>query len=163
MAYEAQAADRTGFSPPSRCGAARSRRCSTDSRRNRYCSPIRLQVELRAIETLASFDTSDKLLTIRSVIATMQDLGFVIDKADEVLGTVSGTKLSGYAMRMTVTVRTSGAKQLLVRASAQYNLQAVSDPAPYQQFFAALEKSDVPDCEQSRLTPANILARMPAS
>jgi hypothetical protein len=42
---------------------------------------------------------------------------------------------------MTVTVRPRGQTQLLVRANAQYNLTAVEDPEPYQQFFAALEKS----------------------
>jgi hypothetical protein len=42
---------------------------------------------------------------LRTVIATMQDLSFVIDKADAGLGTVSGTKLDGYQLRMTVTVR----------------------------------------------------------
>ncbi|WP_247870665.1 hypothetical protein [Azospirillum sp. TSO5] len=98
------------------------------------------QVELRAIQTRA-FDTSDRNLTIRTVISSLQDLGFVIDKADEQLGIISGTKLSGYAMRMTVTVRPRGKTQMSVRASAQYNLVAVSDAEPYQQFFAALSKA----------------------
>jgi hypothetical protein len=44
-------------------------------------------------------------------------------------------------MRMTVTVRPRGTTQTAVRASAQYNLVAVSDAEPYQQFFAALEKA----------------------
>lgn len=78
---------------------------------------------------------------LRTIIATLQDLGFVIDKADAVLGSVSGTKLDGYQMRMTVTVRDKDKKQCLVRANAQYNVVAVEDPEPYQQFFAALEKS----------------------
>jgi len=98
------------------------------------------QVALRAEQTRA-FDTADRLATLRAVVATLQDLGFVVDKADDVLGTVSGTKLSGYSMRMTVTVRSNGDKQVLVRASAQYNIEAVSDAAPYQQFFDALSKS----------------------
>jgi hypothetical protein len=68
-------------------------------------------------------------------------LGFVVDKADITLGTISGTKLSRYSMRMTVTVRPRGTTQTAVRASAQYNLVAVSDAEPYQQFFAALEKA----------------------
>ena len=42
---------------------------------------------------------------------------------------------------MTVTVRDHGKKQLLVRASAQYNAAAIVDPQPYQEFFAALEKA----------------------
>jgi len=74
-------------------------------------------------------------------MSTLQDLGFVLDKADAILGTVSATKLKGYALRMTVTVRTRGKTQLLVRANAQYNLQPVTDPEPYRQFFASLEKA----------------------
>ncbi len=98
------------------------------------------QVALRSIQTRA-FDTTDRLDTIRSIIATLQDLGFVIDKADDVLGTVSATKLDGYKLRMTVTVRPRGEAQVLVRASAQFERQAVDEPGPYQQFFTALEKS----------------------
>ncbi|HMN40154.1 MAG TPA: hypothetical protein PKE29_04865 [Phycisphaerales bacterium] len=74
-------------------------------------------------------------------MATLQDLGFVVDQADPVLGTVSGTKLNGYALKMTVTVRDRNQQQVLVRANAQYNLDAVEDPEPYQQFFVALQKS----------------------
>jgi hypothetical protein len=113
--------------------------CQTDSKQQVLLTD-RSQVELRAVQTRA-FDTTDKNLTVRNVIATLQDLGFVVDKADEVLGTVSATKLSGYSMRMTVTVRPRGTTQLAVRSSAQYNLVAVSDADPYQQFFAALEKA----------------------
>lgn len=97
-------------------------------------------VQLRSMQTRA-FDTTDKQTTLRTVIATLQDLGFVIDKADEDLGSVSGTKLDGYQLRMTVSVRPRGSNQLLVRANAQYNLQAVEDPQPYQQFFDALEQA----------------------
>lgn len=98
------------------------------------------QVQLRSIQTRA-FDTTDKEKTLRTVMATLQDLGFVLDKADATLGAVSATKLKGYALRMTVTVRPRGTTQLLVRANAQYNVQPVTDPEPYQQFFAALEKA----------------------
>jgi hypothetical protein len=98
------------------------------------------QVQLRSIQT-RSFATDDKQQTLRTVIATLQDLGFVIDKADATLGAVSATKLDGYELRMTVTVRPRDADSLLVRASAQYQMEPVSDPAPYQDFFTALEKS----------------------
>jgi hypothetical protein len=98
------------------------------------------QVQLRSIQTRA-FDTTDKEKTLRTIIATLQDLGFVIDKADATLGTVSATKLKNYALRITVTVRPRGETQLLVRANAQYNIQPINDPEPYQQFFAALEKA----------------------
>jgi len=98
------------------------------------------QVRLRSIQS-RRFDTSDKTKTLRAVMATLQDLGFVIDKADNILGTVSATKLRGYQMRITVTVKPYGESQLLVRANAQYNLRAIEEPEPYQQFFAALEKA----------------------
>lgn len=113
--------------------------CQTNSK-DQVLATSKSQVELRSIQTRA-FDTTDKSTTLRTVMATMQDLGFVLDKADDVLGTVSGTKLDGYALRMTVSVRPRDAKQMMVRANAQYNIQPVEDPAPYQQFFVALEKS----------------------
>jgi hypothetical protein len=98
------------------------------------------QVKLRSIQTRA-FDTTDKDKMLRTVIATLQDLGFIVDKADDVLGAVSGTKLDRYTLRMTVSVRPRGETQLLVRANAQYNITAVENPEPYQQFFDALSKA----------------------
>lgn len=97
-------------------------------------------VQLRSFQSRA-FDTTDHEKTLRAVIATLQDLGFVVDKADATLGSVSATKLSGYSLRMTVTVHPRGDKQLLVRANAQYQDKAVEEPKPYQDFFVALEKS----------------------
>jgi len=97
-------------------------------------------VKLRAIQSRV-LDSSDRAFVLRAVMATLQDLGFVIDDADETLGSVSATKLDRYALRMTVTVRPRGARQMLVRANAQYNLRAVEEPQPYQRFFDALGKS----------------------
>lgn len=97
-------------------------------------------VQLRSFQQRA-FDTPDVEKTLRTVIATLQDLSFVVDKADMDLGTVSATKLSGYQLRITVTVRSRGTTQVLVRANAQYIDKAVEDPKPYQDFFTALEKS----------------------
>ena len=96
-------------------------------------------VELRSFQTRA-FDTTDKYKMMRTVIAVLQDLGFIIDKTDEDLGLVTGTKLSGYQIRMTVIVRPRGEHQLAVRASAIYNNEPIEDPLPYQDFFTALEK-----------------------
>ncbi len=96
-------------------------------------------VELRSFQTRA-FDTTDKHKMMRTIIATLQDLGFIIDKTDEDLGLVTGTKLSGYQIRMTVITRPRGEKQLAVRASALYNDKQIEDPIPYQDFFTALEK-----------------------
>ena len=98
------------------------------------------QVELRSYQS-RTFDTTDKIAMLRNVIATLQDLGFVVDKADEDLGAITGTKLNGYRIRMTVVVRPRGETQLLVRANAHYNLEPIEDPRPYQDFFVSLEKS----------------------
>jgi hypothetical protein len=110
------------------------------SSRKQLLAADQSQVRLRSIQTRA-FDTTDKKSVLRAVMATLQDLGFVIDDADDVLGTVSATKLDRYALRMTVSVRERGESQLMVRANAQFNLRAVEDPEPYQQFFEALSKS----------------------
>jgi len=114
------------------------------------CVPVREQIldtdqtqsqlQVRQAQS-RTFDTGDKERTMRSVIATLQDLGFVIDKADLVLGTVSATKLDGYALRMTVSVRPRGADRVVVRANAQMNTTPITDAAPYQSFFVALERS----------------------
>ncbi len=98
------------------------------------------QVMLRSIQSRA-FDTTDKEKTLRTIISTLQDLGFVIDQADATLGSVSATKLKKYNLRMTVTVRPRGKTQTLVRANAQYQLVSVEDPEPYQQFFTSLGKA----------------------
>lgn len=98
------------------------------------------QVQLRSIQTRA-FDTTDKEQTLRTIMATLQDLGFVIDEANETLGTVTATKLDRYELRMTVSVRPRGETQLLVRANIQYQNTPVHDPEPYQEFFASLQKA----------------------
>ncbi len=98
------------------------------------------QVALRSFQTRA-FATNDKRMTLRTVIATLQDLGFLVDTADEALGSVTATKLDGYTVRLTVTVRPRDATQLLVRVSAQYNSRVIDDPKPYQDFFTALQKA----------------------
>jgi len=97
------------------------------------------QIKLRQMQT-RYFDTTDKKATMESVIATLQDLGFILDKASFDLGSISATKLKGYSLRMTVTVMPRG-QRMMVRAGAQYNIQAVTEPGPYQQFFDALSKS----------------------
>ena len=79
---------------------------------------------------------------MRGVISTMQDLSFVIERADMLLGTVSGTKFSNnLAIKMTVSVRPKGTAQMLVRANGQLNVNPIEDPVAYQDFFTSLEKS----------------------
>jgi len=113
------------------CGTSKSQLLKTDAS----------QVQLRSIQTRA-FDTADKEKTMRNVISTLQDLDFVIEKADLLLGTVTGTKFKmNVVLKMSVSVRPRGETQMLIRANAQYGIKAVEDPEPYQDFFTALEKA----------------------
>jgi hypothetical protein len=121
--------------------------CQTNSR-DQVLAATSSQVQLRQIQS-RTFDTTDQERTLRTVMATLQDLGFVLDKADAVLGTVSATKLAGHQLRMTVTARPSGQTRMTVRANAQYDTKAIEDPEPYQQFFAALERAMFLTAQQS--------------
>lgn len=99
------------------------------------------QAKLRSVQTRA-FDTNDKNKMMRNVISTLQDLDFVIDNADLLLGSVSATKFANnQTVKANVTVRDRGEKQLLVRLNVQYGLKAIEDPEPYQDFFNSLGKS----------------------
>jgi len=98
------------------------------------------QVELRQMQT-REYDTLDKRGTLRSVVATLQDLGFVIDKADYELATISATKLQDYEIRMTVIVRERDGQRVAVRANARFNEKPIEDPKSYQDFFTALDKA----------------------
>ena len=98
------------------------------------------QLETRQIQT-REYDTLDKAMTMRSVIATLQDLGFTIDQADAELGTVTATRYHEYTMRMTVTVVRRGDERVSVRANARIGENAVTDAATYQDFFVALDKA----------------------
>lgn len=99
------------------------------------------QLQKRSYQTRV-FDTNDKEKVMRGVISTLQDLSFVIERADMMLGTVSGTKFQNQlAIRMTVSVRPKGSNQMVVRANGQLNIKPIEDPKAYQDFYSSLEKS----------------------
>jgi hypothetical protein len=98
------------------------------------------QLETRQIQT-RQYDTLDKPMTMRSVIATLQDLGFTIDQADTELGTITATRLHEYTMRMTVTVVKKEGNRISVRANARIGENAVRDAETYQDFFVVLDKA----------------------
>lgn len=87
------------------------------------------------------FNTGDKERVLRAVIATMQDLGFVIDRADLSLGAVSGTRLDGSRTKITVSTQPRGTNRMVVRANAEFRGKPLEDPQQYQNFFISLEKS----------------------
>ena len=96
------------------------------------------QVATRNYQT-RSFDTADKLNVMNNIVATMQDLGFVIEKADKEIGTISGFSFTNQTT-MTVSVRPKG-NSILVRANASKGTRAITEPQAYQNFFNALSQS----------------------
>lgn len=97
------------------------------------------QVQIRSYQTKI-FESPDVETAIKAVIATMQDIGFVIDNADLRVGTVTGTSFHN-ASRLSVTIRKFGDNQVQVRANAQSGLETIKDPIAYQNFFNSLSKS----------------------
>lgn len=105
-------------------------------------------VELRAIQSRA-FETTDQTKMMRTIVATLQDLGYKIDKIEPAAGSITGTKLS--ALRLTASVYPRGTTQLIVRSNAIVRMpqqqqrqteSQVDDPTFYQQlFFEPLSKA----------------------
>ncbi|NGM21441.1 hypothetical protein G3576_15565 [Roseomonas stagni] len=113
--------------------------CQTDSRQH-VLATTNSQVAQRAISTRA-FDTEDRATVFRGVLSALQDLGFVVDRADPTLGTVSATRFGNGVVRFTVTVRPGRGPRTIVRASGQLNQHELSDPAPFQRFYEALSQA----------------------
>jgi hypothetical protein len=113
--------------------------CQTDSRQQ-VLATTNTQAAQRALST-RYFETGDRAVVFQGVLAALQDLGFVVDRADPVLGTVSATRFGSGLVRFTVTVRSGQGARTIVRASGQVNQTELSDPAPFQRFYEALSQA----------------------
>jgi hypothetical protein len=109
--------------------------CQSDLRD--FSQPPESAAKLAAIRSRV-FATDDKRKTLRAAIAALQQLGFVVDRADFAAASVSAAKADQYLLRLTVTVAPASAGRLLVRAVARYDVTPVLDAEPYQKFFATL-------------------------
>lgn len=98
------------------------------------------QLEVRQLQT-REYQAVDKRMTMRATIATLQDLGFVIDDADLELGVVTATRHRRQTMRMTVTARERPDERVAVRANARLGENGIDDAQTYQDFFVALDKA----------------------
>lgn len=98
------------------------------------------QAAQRSIST-RYFDTGDVPVVFQGVLATLQDLGFVVDRADPALGTVSATRYGGGVTRFTVTARKGEGARTIVRASGQVNQTELTEPEAFQRFFDGLEQA----------------------
>ena len=98
------------------------------------------QAAQRSIST-RYFETDDRATVFQAVLAALQDLDFVVDRADADLGTVSATRFGSDLTRFTVTVRSGETGTTIVRASGQTNQTEISEPLAFQRFFEALSQS----------------------
>lgn len=113
--------------------------CQLDSRQQ-VLATTNTQAAQRAISTRV-FDTDDRGKVFQGVLSALQDLGFVVDRADPNLGTVSATRFGAGLVRFTVTLRPGEGRRTIVRASGQLNQHELSDPAPFQRFYEALSQA----------------------
>lgn len=97
------------------------------------------QVEMRNYQSRA-FDTNDKAIVMRAIVSTMQDLGFIINQADDKIGTISGSSFANMSV-LTVTIRQINQNRLIVRVIAQHNRRLIEDPIAYKNFFTSLSQS----------------------
>ena len=107
-------------------------------------APTEAQMKIRSAQT-RSFDVKDRQAAMRGVIAALQDLGFIIERANEPLGLVTAARFAepNYydVVSVTVTVRPEAEGRMMIRANAIYNNKPIEDPKIYQNFFATLERS----------------------
>ena len=92
-------------------------------------------------------DVATRLAALRTVMDVLQDLGFIIERANEPLGLVSAARFAepsyNDVLSVTVTVREAGEGRFTIRANAVHNNRPVVDAETYQKFFAAIERSFV--------------------
>jgi hypothetical protein len=107
-------------------------------------APTEAQMKIRSIQTRV-FDVKDRQQAMRGVIAALQDLGFIIERANEPLGLVTAARFAepNYydVLGVTVTVRPETDGRTMIRANAIFNNKPIEDPKVYQNFFATLERS----------------------
>lgn len=118
--------------------------CETPQPTQELLAPTDAQMKIRSLQS-RSFETRDRNLAIRGVIAALQDLGFIIERANEPLGLVTAARFAepNYydVVSVTVTVRPEGDERMMIRVNAIYNNRPIEDPKVYQNFFASLERS----------------------
>lgn len=107
-------------------------------------APTEAQMKIRSVQTRA-FDVKDRQAAMRAVIAALQDLGFIIERANEHLGLVTAARFAEPnfydVVGVTVTVRPETDGRMMIRTNAIYNNKPIDDPKVYQNFFATLERS----------------------
>ena len=101
------------------------------------------QMKIRSFQTRA-FDIKNENKVLRGVVAALQDLGFIVERANGLMGLVTAGKFgpngNGF-VELTVVVRAKGEERTEVRVNALFNTKPIEDPKIYQNFFIAVERS----------------------
>ncbi len=84
--------------------------------------------------------SGDGAQVLQVAIATLLDMGFLVDGADSSTGTVNASKFLEHRLRVTVAVEPAATGGVLVRMVARYAGDLVTDPGPYRDFFAELAR-----------------------
>lgn len=107
-------------------------------------APTEEQMKIRNMQT-RTFEIADRQVAIRGVIQALQDLGFIIERANEPLGLVTAARFAEPryfdVVGVTVTVRDAGDARMTIRVNAIFNNEPITDPEVYRNFFATLERS----------------------
>ena len=118
--------------------------CVAPEPRQELFAPTDAQMKIRSAQS-RTFEVTDSAVAMRGVIAALQDLGFIIERANAPLGLVTAARFAepNYydVLGVTVTVRPREAGKTMIRANAIYNSKPIEDPKVYQNFFAAVERS----------------------
>jgi hypothetical protein len=119
-------------------------------------APTNAQMQVRSLQT-RTFDLKDlkdRNTTMRGVITSLQDLGFIIERANESLGFVTATRSaepsSDDIVTITVTVHQESAETMSIRANTIYNNKPLDDAKVYQNYFAALRRVFYPIPKSTR-------------
>lgn len=101
------------------------------------------QLKTRSFQ-MRSFDVGDENKVLRGVVAALQDLGFIIERANGSMGMITAGKFGpggrGF-VAVTVIVRAKGETQSEVRVTALYNTKPIEDPEIYRNFFRAVSRA----------------------
>src|SRR5512134_323792 len=118
--------------------------CVAPEPRQELFAPTDAQMKIRSAQT-RTFEVKEHTVAMRGVIAALQDLGFIIERANEPRGLVTAARFAepNYydVLGVTVTVRQESEGRTMIRANAIYNSKPIEDPKVYQNFFATLERS----------------------
>ena len=120
--------------------------CEAPKPKPELLTPTEEPSKLRSYQS-RTFDVATRLAALRTVMDVLQDLGFIIERANEPLGLVSAARFAepsyNDVLSVTVTVREAGEGRFTIRANAVHNNRPVVDAETYQKFFAAIERSFV--------------------